>query len=79
MIKKLERRLILVATAVLAAVLIVTLTVVNIINYAHITDTADRTLTYIADRKSVVEGKGVDLGGRRIIKKKKCKQDGDDR
>lgn len=49
MIKKLERRLILVATAVLAAVLIVTLTVVNMINYAHITDTADRTLTYIAD------------------------------
>src|SRR2546430_8149952 len=25
----------------------------------------------IVDRKSVVEGKGVDLGGRRIIKKKK--------
>ena len=49
MIKKLERRLILVATAVLAAVLIVTLTVVNMINYAHITDTADRPLTYIAD------------------------------
>ena len=49
MIKKLERRLILVATAVLASVLIVTLTVVNMINYAHIIDTADRTLAYIAD------------------------------
>ena len=48
MIKRLERRLILVATAVLASVLIVTLTVVNMINYAHITDTADHTLTYIA-------------------------------
>ena len=35
----------------------------------------DRTLNRIAsenkDRKSVVQGKSVDLGGRRIIKKKK--------
>src|SRR5256885_13997303 len=30
----------------------------------------DRALP-VADRKSVVEGKSVDLGGRRIIKKKK--------
>ena len=28
----------------------------------------------MADRKSVVQGKSVDLGGRRIIKKKKKKQ-----
>src|SRR6266513_3221185 len=29
-----------------------------------------------ADRKSVVEGKSVDLGGRRIMKKKKVRQGG---
>src|ERR1035437_5457794 len=29
----------------------------------------------ITDRKSVVEGKSVDLGGRRIIKKKKTKKE----
>ena len=28
-------------------------------------------LEHLADRKSVVQGKSVDLGGRRIIKKKK--------
>ena len=28
------------------------------------------------DRKSVVQGKSVDLGGRRIIKKKKIKKKG---
>ena len=27
-----------------------------------------------SDRKSVVQGKSVDLGGRRIVKKKKTKQ-----
>src|SRR5690348_18467639 len=32
-----------------------------------------------ADRKSVVYGKSVDLGGRRIIKKKKNKRKGDGR
>src|SRR2546422_10821080 len=32
-----------------------------------------------ADRKSVVEGKRVDLGGRRIIKKKKNKMTAEDR
>src|SRR3989441_12479605 len=31
-------------------------------------------LVAIGDRKSVVEGKSVDLGGRRIIKKKKRKK-----
>src|SRR3712207_9420359 len=31
-------------------------------------------LQHLADRKSVVEGKSVDLGGRRIIKKKKKKE-----
>ena len=29
------------------------------------------TKTAVSDRKSVVQGKSVDLGGRRIIKKKK--------
>ena len=29
---------------------------------------------FFLDRKSVVQGKSVDLGGRRIIKKKKEKQ-----
>ena len=33
-----------------------------------------RTLRKDRDRKSVVQGKSVDLGGRRIIKKKKKKQ-----
>ncbi len=63
MIKKLERRLILVATAVLAAVLIVTITVVNIINYAHITDTADRTLAYIADHNGQIPLSPATPGG----------------
>src|SRR5215210_9299822 len=31
------------------------------------------------DRKSVVEGKSVDIGGRRIIKKKKKKKKGDNK
>src|SRR2546425_9873383 len=31
-------------------------------------------MTRMKDRKSVVEGKSVDLGGRRIIKKKKNKE-----
>src|SRR5260370_29561298 len=34
---------------------------------------AQENLLLQADRKSVVEGKSVDLGGRRIIKKKKTK------
>ena len=33
-----------------------------------------RMLETEADRKSVVQGKSVDLGGRRIIKKKKKKK-----
>src|SRR2546421_9050075 len=33
-----------------------------------------RSCAWSRDRKSVVEGKSVDLGGRRIIKKKKKKQ-----
>ena len=32
-----------------------------------------RVLEGVLDRKSVVQGKSVDLGGRRIIKKKKKK------
>src|SRR3990167_6223311 len=32
---------------------------------------SDYFFPYVGDRKSVVEGKSVDLGGRRIIKKKK--------
>src|SRR2546430_6070827 len=35
---------------------------------------ADRILKVRTDRKSVVEGKSVDLGGRRINKKKKKKK-----
>src|SRR6266700_7417791 len=35
---------------------------------------ADRPLAGRYDRKSVVQGKSVDLGGRRIIKKKKKKK-----
>lgn len=49
MIKKLGRRLVLVSTAVLATVLVITLTVVNLINYTHIASKADRTLSYIAE------------------------------
>src|SRR5215813_15432052 len=37
-------------------------------------DGADRRLRTCRDRKSVVKGKSVDLGGRRIIKKKKKKK-----
>ena len=33
-----------------------------------------KLIEYITDRKSVVQGKSVDLGGRRIIKKKKKKK-----
>lgn len=55
MIKKLERRLVFVATAVLAAVLVITLTVVNLINYSHITSSADRTLSYIAEHGGQID------------------------
>ena len=34
----------------------------------------DSTEDYTTDRKSVVQGKSVDLGGRRIIKKKNKKK-----
>ena len=60
MIKKLERRLVLVATAVLAAVLILTLTVVNLVNYTHITAKADRTLSYIAEHDGQIPEVGTD-------------------
>ena len=33
-----------------------------------------KTIHGVLDRKSVVQGKSVDLGGRRIIKKKKTKK-----
>src|SRR2546430_14293835 len=57
---------------------------VGIIDHRHFGNRADgenETLRRIdyggeKDRKSVVEGKRVDLGGRRIIKKKKKKERG---
>ena len=36
-------------------------------------DTKEKIEFYVLDRKSVVQGKSVDLGGRRIIKKKKTR------
>src|SRR2546430_16169262 len=42
---------------------------VNVSNGTHLVSEANGTSS--PDRKSVVEGKSVDLGGRRIIKKKK--------
>ena len=48
------------------------------VNKKDKTDNATKTIktpnsTQATDRKSVVQGKSVDLGGRRIIKKKKKK------
>ena len=44
-------------------------------HYAHVDcpGHADYVKNMITDRKSVVQGKSVDIGGRRIIKKKKNK------
>ena len=45
---------------------------VKIINYRQLQNVEldlQDSLTVLADRKSVVQGKSVDLGGRRIIKK----------
>src|SRR5260370_33257614 len=38
------------------------------------TERCNQELVDLEDRKSVVEGKSVDLGGRRILKKKKCRK-----
>ena len=63
MIKKLERRLVLVSTAVLAAVLIITLTIVNLVNYVHITKAADQTLSYIVQHDGQIPEAPATPGG----------------
>src|SRR2546430_7568152 len=45
---------------------------VVVVRFTVVRQHTDARALFVRDRKSVVEGKSVDLGGRRIIKKKKA-------